>query len=173
MTVPPKSVIDESSLGRMTQLARKSPPGRFCEVGVYKGGSAWPLAALARERGVSLHLFDTFTGIPFEAPGDSNRKGEFGDTSAETVQAALPDANLHVGVFPDTLPAWLDDIAFVHCDCDQYASVRAVIDTLWPRMVPGAVMVFDDMNTTGGIRAITETFGKPHEFFGRSSVVKT
>lgn len=170
----PRSVIDTGSLERMAELARRTPPkGCFCEVGVYQGGSAWYLAEVARERGVKLHLFDTFTGIPHETPGDSNRIGEFSDTNVADVRAAIPDAEFHVGVFPGTMPWFIGDVAFVHCDCDQYESVRAVIDTLWPKVMTGGMIVFDDENTTGGKRAITETFGgRLHNHGGRHYVVK-
>ena len=51
----------------------KATATAMAEVGVYKGGSAWFIAKVADERGVDLHLFDTFTGIPFHDPKDSNR----------------------------------------------------------------------------------------------------
>ena len=172
MIEAPDSLIGRTSLERLGELAAKAPYGHFVEVGVYRGGSAWYLAQAAREKRARLLLFDTFTGIPFEAPDDSNHVGEFGDTSAASVQAAIPDAELFVGIFPETLPRDLDGIAFVHSDCDQYKSVRTVIDYLWPRMVPGGIMTFDDMNTTGGRRAIEETFPERHQFFGWTYVVK-
>jgi O-methyltransferase len=150
------------------QIARWTPPGCFVEVGVYKGGSAWFLAEVARSRGSKLHLFDTFSGIPFADSKDDNGVGDFGDTSVNEVRALIPDAVFHVGVFPLTLPDDLNNIAFVHCDCDQYQSVRSVIRRLWPRMVPGGIMVFDDMDTAGGNRAITEAFGdRMHLTVGR------
>jgi O-methyltransferase len=170
---PPYSAIDAGSLSRMAELARRTPPGCFCEVGVYKGGSAWYLAEIAREQDRKLHLFDTFTGIPHAEPDDSNAIGEFSETTADEVRAAIPDAEIHVGVFPSTMPWFIGPVAFVHCDCDQYASVRAVIDTFWPEMVSGGIIVFDDENTTGGKRAIKETFGgKVHNHGGRHYVVK-
>lgn len=166
------SVIDSGSLLAMAALARQAPPGCFLEVGVYKGGSASMLADVARDRGCALHLFDTFTGIPFADREDSNGVGDFADADVEALRMALPDAILYPGVFPGTLPDNLSDIAFVHCDCDQYRSVRAVIDELWPRMVSGGIMVFDDMNTTGGRRAIEESFREVHQYRGRHYVVK-
>lgn len=169
----PRSAIDDGSLEKMAELARRTPPGCFCEVGVYRGGSAWYLAQVAREQGRELHLFDTFTGIPHEQPGDSNHVGEFGDTNVEDVRAAIPDATFHVGVFPETMPWFIGDVAFVHCDCDQYESVRAVIDTLWPKVVSGGIIVFDDENTVGGKKAIMETFGAGlHNHGGRHYAVK-
>lgn len=154
----PASAMAEVNILGTAALARMAPMGCIVEVGVFRGGSAWHLAEVARERGVALHLFDTFTGIPHEQPDDSNGIGDFADTSLEAVEAAIPDAVFHVGIFPDTLPIVLRSIAFVHCDCDQYRSVRAVIDHLWPRLVAGGIICFDDTDTIGGHRAIEETF---------------
>jgi O-methyltransferase len=158
MTEPPRSAMGQDTIADTVALAKTAPPGCFVEVGVYRGGMAWHLAAVARERRVRLHLFDTFAGMPFADPEDCNGVGSFADTSIAEVGRAIPDAVFHVGIFPDTLPADLRDIAFVHCDCDQYRSVRAVIDHLWSRLVPGGLMVFDDWDTPGGKRAIQETF---------------
>jgi O-methyltransferase len=151
--------MGDDRCGQLCQLAATAPPGCFVEVGVYQGGSAWHLANVARDQGRLLHLFDTFSGHPFADKDDTNKAGDFGDTDAEAVRKAVPDATLYIGVFPDTLPSWLTNIAFVHCDCDQYQSVGSVIDELWPRMVAGGIMAFDDMDTHGGEKAIRETFG--------------
>ena len=155
----PRSLMGEFHLSDLESLARSTPAGHaIVEVGVYQGGSAWYLAKVARDRGDDLHLFDTFTGIPFHDPNDTNRTGEFGDTSLEAVQAAIPTAYFHVGIFPETMPSDLTSVAFVHCDCDQYRSVRAVIAKFWPILVPGGVIAFDDMDTRGGSTAIKEAF---------------
>lgn len=160
MTDRPYSLLDGEHLEHLAAIVRETPPGHaIAEIGVYKGGSAWFLAKVADERGDPLHLFDTFTGIPIAEPTDSNRIGEFGDTSAGDVMRWFPLAHFHIGLFPDTLPpSGMESLSFVHSDCDQYYSVRAVIDLLWPRIVPGGIMAFDDMDTAGGQRAIGETF---------------
>lgn len=160
MTERPHSMLSESHLQHLEEIVRETPIGHaMAEVGVYKGGSAWWIAKVADERAVPLHLFDTFAGIPWEEHDDSNRIGEFNAGGAEDVQDAMPNAHLHVGIFPDTLPpSGMETLSFVHSDCDQYYSVRAVIDLLWPRIVPGGVMAFDDMDTNGGRKAILETF---------------
>lgn len=38
--------------------------GDVAEVGVYKGGSAYLLASVLRDTDKTLHLFDTFAGMP-------------------------------------------------------------------------------------------------------------
>jgi len=151
----------------MMRLARQTPAGCFVEVGVYQGGSAWHLAWVARERGEKLHLFDTFNGMPFADEGDQDPVGSFGETSLEAVREAIPDAVFHPGLFPATLPEDIGPVAFVHCDCDQYRSVSAVIERLWRLVVPGGIIVFDDVDTPGGRRAIAEGIGELLELDGR------
>lgn len=153
---PPQSLLAAGTLASLITLARLAPyTGIFAEIGVYKGGSAWHLAQLGRE----LHLFDSFTGMPVANPDDEHKIGDFSDTSAEAVAAAIPAAILHVGTFPATLPDGLTGFAFVHVDCDQYASVRDCIIDLAPRMVSGGIMLFDDWHcTNGATKAISEAF---------------
>jgi len=133
----------------MCELARRTPDGCFIEVGVYKGGSAFHLAVVAQEQGRDLHLFDTFDGIPWKDPIDTHKISDFSDVALADVQAAIPSAIFHVGIFPGTLNA-TGPIAFVHVDCDQYRSVKACITELWGRMRPGAIMLFDDYGILAG-----------------------
>lgn len=156
----PPSLIGGELIEDMLTAARETPLGPFVEVGVYKGGSAWHLARLAQDQGRELHLFDTFSGIPYAEPSDNHKVGDFSDTSAEDVAAAIPYAVLHVGLFEDRLPPDLTGIAFAHIDCDQYRSAVAVIDMLGPRMLKGAVMWFDDYDCTWGVtKAVNDAFG--------------
>lgn len=145
MRQPPDSLVHPQAIANLCDIARASPPGAFAEFGVYKGGVAWHLAKVARTQGRALHLFDTFTGIPFAGEFDSHKAGDFGDTSLEAVAAAIPDAIFSAGVFPHcvNLPL-LPPMAFVHVDCDQYQSVVDAIEVFAPRLVAGGSIVFDD-----------------------------
>jgi O-methyltransferase len=157
----PPTVMPAAAIDDMVNLARQTPFGNFAEIGVYKGGSAWHLARLAREQGRMLHLFDTFEGIPDKGPYDDVHKvGDFSDTRLADVRSAIPDANYHVGVFPFTLPiAWDEPLAFVHVDCDQYSGVKAAIDKLFSVLVDGGIMLFDDYECTNGCtKAVNESF---------------
>lgn len=160
MTAAPPSLVGSGLIEFMREVSAETPPGCFVEVGVYKGGTAWHLAEVAREQGREIHLFDTFNGIPCALPEDNHVVGDFADTDVDAVMAAIPDAVFHVGVFPLTMPAVFPDIAFVHVDCDQYETARAVIDLMSPLMVKGGVMHFDDYGCTWGVtKAVDETFG--------------
>jgi hypothetical protein len=165
MTVRPTAITEQRGQ-YLAAAAGKAPAGCFVEVGVWKGGSAWFLWRVAKAQNRALHLFDTFTGIPMQHEMDETVLGDFADTSLEDVKADIPDALFHVGVFPATMPDTSDvrDIAFVHFDGDQYESTKAVKTHIWPRMVRGGAIYFDDSEPspngglTGVKRALMEDF---------------
>lgn len=142
MSETPKSQIPDEVLADLTALCEQAPDGAIVELGVYKGGSAFALAAVARGR--SLHLFDTFEGIPFRGEFDIFDAGTFNDVDEALIRKALPEAHFHKGVFPQTLPDTLQNIAFVHLDADQEKSTYEGIRKLWPRMLLGGILAFDD-----------------------------
>lgn len=156
----PMSVISPNCRHELMEEARRAPPGDIVEVGVYRGGSAAALMQVCREQDRRLHLFDTFTGIPFRGPDDWHNVGDFSDTSLAAVRQALPDAFIYPGIFPETLPAALDPIALAHVDCDQYRSVWDCCKHLSPLMAPGGVMVFDDYDVLAGARLAVDSYFK-------------
>lgn len=171
------SLIPPVVLDAMVLTARTTPLGPWVEVGVYNGGSAFRLYR-AREKRL-LHLFDTFEGIPFSDPdkGDRHSVGDFdGRATLAALRCAMRDAVFHVGIFPDTLFSDLRDIAFVHVDADQYKSISDCITYLWPRVVTGGVMWFDDYSALEGARrAVLAHFSVDqlhHAPEGRRFVVK-
>lgn len=153
------SLITESVLNELCHIAEKTPDGVFVEFGVYKGGSAQYLSRIAETQHRELHLFDTFTGIPFFTEGDSHAIGEFSDTSLKAVKALIPSAVFHVGEFPATMPKDFPRVAFLHIDADQYQSYVDGIKLFSPLMVPGGVMWFDDYGCLAcADKAVNEAF---------------
>lgn len=163
MTGPLPSVVKRQTIEAMLDVAGTMPAGAFAEFGVYKGGTAWWLAQVARRQGRALWLFDTFSGIPHADAIDRHQVGDFGDTSLEAVRAAIPDAIFVPGIFPEvTAGLDLPAFAFVHVDADQYRSVRAACAVFGSRIVPGGAMWFDDYgceHTPGATCAVDECFG--------------
>lgn len=164
----PPTLVAPGKVQAMLELAAgaaaAAPAGAFAEFGVYKGGTAWCLARLAREHKRELWLFDTFNGIPCADPAiDYHKVGDFGDTSLEAVKARIPDAVFVPGVFPQSVASReLPKFAFVHVDADQYESVKAACEVFGPLMLPGGVMWFDDYRcatTPGATKAVDECFG--------------
>lgn len=156
------SIIASAQLDAMCAIAATTPPGDFAEIGVYRGGSAARLYGLALFQGRELHLFDTFSGTPYFTEGLDHHQidEEFADAKAPMrIAQMLPSAKLHIGIYPETHPAGLANLAFVHCDCDQYLSYKAVIERMWPLVVPNGILLFDDYPyLEGARRAVEEHF---------------
>ena len=151
----PYTLVSPDRLWVLHSLARQTLAldGDFVECGVYKGGTALLFAKILGEQTPphtkKLHLFDTFQGMPeVNAEKDIHRKGDFSDTSLETVRArlaAFPWAIFHPGILPATFSAIAESrICLAHVDVDIYEAVLNCCDRLYPKLVPGGVMVFDD-----------------------------
>lgn len=88
------TIVDKLRCFMLYQLARHvdSLEGDVAEVGVCRGGTAKLLAQTLGPVGKTLHLFDTFTGMPEADPAhDVHREGDFGNTSLEAVRGYLSD----------------------------------------------------------------------------------
>ncbi len=130
-------------------------PGDFAELGVFRGGTAKLLAEADQSR--TVHLFDTFTGIP-EATAGVDGMG-IGDCCCplDAVRAYIGHQSrvaYHVGRFPDST-AELERLRFalVNLDADQYSTTLSALRWFWPRLSPGGVIVSHDYSThcTSGI----------------------
>lgn len=143
-------------------------PGDVLECGVFRGGTALleakTMAGHREER--ALHLFDSFRGMPKTAKGiDRIQEGEFSGTSVETVSALLAPfsfAQIHAGFIPQTFEGLkIPRIAWAHVDVDIYRSVRDCIAYIYPRLVAGGTLVFDDYGfpcCSGARQAVDEAF---------------
>lgn len=143
--------------------------GEFWECGVYKGGTAAMLAEIVSGAGAPaakrLRLFDTFAGMPETDPQkDLHRKGDFADTSLEAVKAVVKGGErvaYHAGMIPQTFAGHEKaSIALAHVDVDIYQSVLDCCRFIYPRLVTGGFMVFDDYGfpTCPGARAAVDEF---------------
>ena len=109
---------------------------------------------------------DTFEGLPplsetdlSMTPPDASYVNEraFTNTSTGKVRKRLrmagvaeADVQLEPGLFSDTLPR-LDPALryhFVNIDCDLYEPHLECLEYFYPRLVPGAVLFFDDYHST-------------------------
>lgn len=160
------------SLGRQCL----SLEGDFWECGVYKGGTARLLAQVIEDADAAskrrLHLFDSFQGMPAtDEDRDLHRQGDFADTSLKGVQSAVGHDHLvdyHEGFIPATFRGLEKaTIAFAHIDVDLYQAVKDCCEFVFPRLLVGGVMVFDDYGfpTCLGARHAVD------EFFAATSYV--
>jgi len=132
--------------------------GDILEIGVWRGASA-AVIGKAASQGNQTHLWlaDTFEGVPKTGKNDTFYKGgEHADTSEHYVKdllAKLQLSNFTIlrGVFPDDTASTMEQvqIKFCHIDVDAYQSTRDVFAWVWPRMVLGGIVVFDDYGFWG------------------------
>ncbi len=129
----------EQHLRRAAEVAPAE--GLILEFGVGDGSS---LRWLEDGAGVRRVVgFDSFEGLP-EDWRTGFGKGAFDDVD----QRPFERAELIVGWFEDTLPAFLqqvsEPIALLHVDCDLYSSTVTVLEACIPRLAPGGIVAFDE-----------------------------
>lgn len=167
-------------------LVRNRIQGDLVECGVWRGGSMMAAAKALLECGDTartIHLFDTFEGMP--PPEDLDRR--FDGASAEQLLkdhpktpdspiwavASLEDVRANVaqtgypehlwafvkGRVEDTIPAAAPNrIALLRLDTDWYASTKHELEHLYDRVVPGGVVIIDDYGWYAGSRKATDEF---------------
>jgi O-methyltransferase len=135
-------------------------PGHFAEFGVFRGGTALLAAEVLREAHDNrpLHLFDSFSGMPATSPGEPFAQGDFDQTSEAAVRDLVAPAGAHViihaGYIPGTFrEAAISQLAYAHVDVDLYQSVLDCIEFVYPRLVAGGILVFDDYGFPSCTRA--------------------
>lgn len=141
----------------------KCAAGDILEVGVWRGGTGALLANRAKLMGLKAmtYLCDTFEGVVKAGSRDNfYRGGEHADTSESLVREVLGKFNtteveILKGIFPEESSDPISDrtFRFCHIDVDVYDSAKGVIDWVWPRMLPGGIVVFDDFgfHTAAGV----------------------
>jgi O-methyltransferase len=168
-------------------VVRREIPGDFVECGVWRGGSVMMMAlALQRFGGVGrrLHCFDTFEGMP--QPSALDVRNDTGVAAAEILASAenrdddgfwaiatldLVRKNLASTSYPpefityckgkveDTLPGSAPGrIALLRLDTDWFESTKHELVHLYPRLVPGGVLIIDDYGFWRGARKATDDF---------------
>lgn len=154
----PYTIVSSDRCYILLTLARQAAAlqGVWIECGVYKGGTAMILAKAIHKGNfdTSLHLFDTFEGMPETDPDmDLHKKGDFSDSSLTEVRKRIQsvcDNNKEIvfyypGFIPDTFNQCdIDKISFGHVDVDIFKSVLDCCEFIYPKLIPGGLLVFDD-----------------------------
>ena len=161
--------------------------GDIVECGVSIGHGALLFHLLSEHVGTPRVYwgFDSFEGFPDPVEKDGltpiTGKG-FWASPQEAVLRTLRDGRLpedvirnrvHLvkGLFDQTLPVYRGRIALLHLDCDLYDSYRVALTSLYDKVAPGGVIMFDEYNDNrwpGATKAIDEFFRdkrsgfKPH-----------
>ena len=112
----------------------------------------------------SLHLFDTFEGLPGLTKHDSKKQFNKGEYSAqlEMVKKSLkmyPRVFFYKGYFPATSgPVSDKKFSFVHLDVDIYESTLSCLTFFYPRMSRGGVIVSHDYPDAVGVKKAFDEF---------------
>lgn len=172
-------------------VQRAGLAGALVECGVWRGGSMMVVAATLLEVGVrdrELYLFDTFEGMTKPEERDVSIHGQSAperfnellqpDGSVEWCSASLEDVQRNMaltgypaerihyvcGPVEETLPAQAPEkIALLRLDTDWYASTRHELETLYPRLAPGGVLIVDDYHWWRGSREAVDEYIAKHE----------
>jgi hypothetical protein len=161
--------------------------GAFVECGVWRGGSVMLMAFTLLQRGDTtreIWLYDTFGGMTAPGPDDVQTMTGRGATDILAEHPRTPDdpfwgiapraaveANLRrtgypferfrfiegdvATTLPESAPA---TIALLRLDTDWYASTRHELEHLYPRLVPGGVLIIDDYGYWRGARKATDEY---------------
>lgn len=145
----------------LTTLAREcaSLSGSVAEFGVYRAGCAYMmLATSAIPPPKHLFLFDTFTGIPADALTESEIAAGLShaltNTSTKYVAKRLSKWQSQItlvegDVFQTLEHTETGPLSFVHMDLNAAAPTLHALQYAYPRLVAGAVMIFDDYGWKG------------------------
>lgn len=160
--------------------------GPLVECGVWRGGSMIATALTLLECGRTdqdLYLFDTYEGMPkpgvldkdyqgmdgaheFEAKRTGADSSDFCFASLVDVQNALfstgyPRDRIHFvkGKVEDTIPLHApDQISLLRLDTDWYESTKHELAHLFPRLLPGGVLIIDDYGHWQGSRVAVDEY---------------
>lgn len=141
-------------LYKMVKQTQKCGKGDILEVGVWRGGTGALMASTLQDIDVNfkVYLADTFEGVVKTGQEDIYYKdGSHNDTTEEVVESLLNkmdinNAEICKGIFPDDFGDRFNDKQWrlVHIDVDVYQSAKDVFYYVWPNVVKGGVVVFDD-----------------------------
>ena len=165
-------------------VARHQIPGDIVECGVWRGGSMQAVARTliaAGDTSRDLYLFDTFEGMPPPSEDDRRHDGRaaadllasssrtanvwavatLDDVRTGMSQVGYPAPRVHYvpGLVEDTVPGQApEQISILRLDTDWYASTRHELETLYPRLVSGGVLLLDDYGWWQGARKAVDEF---------------
>jgi O-methyltransferase len=124
-------------------------PILYLEFGVYRGDSLRSWLAGISHPDSRFVGFDTFTGLP-ERWRPTEPAGHF-NANGTTPDIKDPRCSFEVGLFQDTLPAFVDrtDLTgrlVINLDADMFTSTLFVLTTLAPYLKSGDLVFFDEFS---------------------------
>jgi hypothetical protein len=114
--------------------------GAFVQCGTGRGFIASAICDYLDWVDRPFYLYDTFE------PTTHAQLGAVDANNADEVRANFaqwPGVRLVVGELPGTLTDSPGRVAFLHVDLNHVPAEQAIVRHFWPKMVPGAVLVYD------------------------------
>jgi hypothetical protein len=159
-------------------IVETSVPGDIVECGVWKGGSSMMCAStlvLMKDTERKLFLYDTYAGMTSPTDKDVDYKGNKADRSQLNKWCVVPVADVKKamlltryppdniwfveGKVEDTIPGVIPDrIAVLRLDTDFYESTYHELKWLFPKLVPGGVLIVDDYGHFRGVREAVDKY---------------
>lgn len=171
------------------QLEATGIDGDLVECGVYRGGCSMAMVMALRSMNSMdrrIWLYDTFEGMT-RPTSDDVRIHDGTDAAAKFLETATGEnssswcaadlatvrSNMRATGYPEELLRFVagpveetlragqvpDRIALLRLDTDWYESTKVELEVLYPRLVPGGVLIIDDYNHWAGSRkAVDEYF---------------
>lgn len=171
-------------------VAGEGVEGDFVECGVWRGGNSIIAADVFRRMAPhkTVYLFDTFAGMTTPSELDVSQSGvpaaekffkgqragfnEWCYASLEEVKSNFSKAGLdpqNIRFLPgdvlDTLQAdsnLPEKISVLRLDTDWYESTKFELETLYPRLVEGGVLIVDDYGHWGGAKKAVDEYFETH-----------
>jgi O-methyltransferase len=145
-------------------------PGAVCEFGTFSGRTAALMASLTNKE---VYLYDSFDGLPYPGPHDTNL------TPFVKGSMAIPDGAGQIGVMfyahglkePHivvkefrhlTVVDLPESISFCHVDGDLFESIKTVLNLVWPFVSSQGIILIDDYNhpELPGVKKAVNDFAK-------------
>lgn len=138
-------IVGTRILWHQTVIDHVNIDGHWMEFGVRSGDSIrWLLDKRPKQ---IIHGFDSWEGLPEE--WKTGGKNYPAGSMAVPVPVFEDNVQLHQGWFDRTLEPWKMDntatVAYLHIDSDLYSSAVYVLNTLNDRIVPGTLIVLDEL----------------------------
>jgi O-methyltransferase len=164
-------------LRELEQVLSSNISGDVTEFGCYIGTTSLFLQRILRARTPqkTLHVYDSFAGLPSKTAYDASPAGEqfkLGTLVASKSgltkhfkQAALPLPVIHKAWFADLMPTDLPaQICFAFLDGDFYESITQSLHLVWLRLAGGATVIVDDYQSAAlpGVRRAVDEWLRSH-----------
>jgi O-methyltransferase len=171
------------NLKSVEHIEASSISGDIVEIGVWKGGSMLSMVlkyATYQKKERHFHLYDTFTGMTPPTENDFDHNGNHASTifHMPSVKAECPysdvlrlfnkfslndisNIHFHVGdIMKNTYVP--ERIAILRLDTDFYDSTKHELETFYPAVASGGIVMIDDYGHWKGCRKAVDEFLAEH-----------